>query len=424
MSILCLPLAVCRPIVRCRMFHLLWLLCASSTLAEAAFPSLQMKVAFPELTLNRPLWLCEAPDGSHRLFVLEQPGKILILPKDRTGKETKVFLDISARKPYVGNEEGLLGLAFHPQFKANGKFYIYYTQQGPRRSVLSEVQVSKDDLNAADPATERILMEIPQPYENHNGGTLLFGPDGFLYVGLGDGGAANDPHNNGQNLGTLLGKILRIDVNSRTGHLPYGIPQDNPFVGKDDKVRAEIWAYGLRNPWRFSFDRQTGELWTGDVGQNKWEEVDIIVKGGNYGWNIREGLHPFTNAVETAAKLIEPVIEYPHSPIYDTNHTPGLSITGGYVYRGEKTPGLRGVYLYADWALGTIWGLRYQDGKVTERGVVFMQPKGLLPLRNVASFGEDGSGEIYILVYEGNVNGRIYQLEETKPGVTAAHAVN
>jgi glucose/arabinose dehydrogenase len=257
-------------------------------------------------------------------------------------------------------------------------------------------------------------MEVPQPYENHNGGELLFGPDNFLYVSLGDGGSANDPHNNGQNLQTILGKILRIDVDTEAGGPPFRIPKDNPFVGRGHGIREEIWAYGLRNVWRMSFDRQTGELWAGDVGQNKWEEVDIIVKGGNYGWRIREGFHAFdTNGAPAGVTWIDPVIEYPHNAIWDTNHTPGLSITGGYVYRGQNVPALRGMYLYADFALGTIWGLRYEHGKVTQRGVIWVHPKGQLPLRNVASFGEDSAGELYVLCFEGTVNGRIYELESS-----------
>lgn len=372
--------------------------------AETVFPTVQMKLAYPELILHRPLFLCEAPDGSKRIFVVEQGGKILVLPQERTGKETKVFLDISDRKPHVANEEGLLGLAFHPQLKSNGKFFIHYSQQNPRRNVLSEIQVAKDNPDRADPATERILTEIPQPYANHNGGAILFGPDGFLYVSLGDGGSANDPLNSGQNLFSLLGKILRIDVNSRTGNLPYGIPADNPFAGKDG-ARHEVWAYGLRNIWRMSFDRQTGELWGGDVGQNKWEEVDVIVKGGNYGWRIREGLHAFeTNPPPAEVKWIDPVFEY--------GRTNGNSITGGYVYRGQKNPGLRGLYLCADFTTGTIFALRYEAGKVTQGGVLFTQSKGLIPLRNISSFGEDAGGELYILTYEGIVNGRIYELEE------------
>ena len=229
--------------------------------AANELPSVRTKVAYPELKLTRPLWLCEAPDGTKRIFVAQQDGKVLILPKDRNGKETKTFLDISDRKPWQKNEEGLLGFAFHPKYKSNGKFYIYYTQQNPKRSVISEFQVSKDNSDEADKSTERILLEIPQPNWNHNGGELLFGRDGFLYIGLGDGGGANDQYHNAQNPGTLLAKILRIDVDSRSGDLEYGIPKDNPFV-KDKKFRPETYAWGMRNPWRFSFDRKTGELYS------------------------------------------------------------------------------------------------------------------------------------------------------------------
>ena len=322
------------------------------------------------------------------------------------------------RKPFASNEEGLLGLAFHPKFPGNGKFYIYYSQQSPRRSVVSEFQISKSDPNRADFASERILLTIPQPYANHNGGCMVFGPDGFLYISLGDGGAANDPHENGQNLKTLLGKILRVDVDSRSAGLPYGIPRDNPFVGRTAGEREEIWAYGLRNVWRFSFDRTTGALWAGDVGQNKFEEVDVIVRGGNYGWNWREAFHPFkTNgAPPVDAKFISPVIEYPHLALYDTNttHSPGLSITGGYVYRGRKLAALQGAYVYADFAAGTIWALRRDDqGRVTESWPLYRTPKGSLT-KSVASFGEDQAGELYLLVFEGTTNGRIYELVEAR----------
>ena len=380
-----------------------------SLVSAEPLPSIQTKVAFPALKLNRPLWLSEAPDGSKRLFVVQQDGKILILPKDRNGTETKTFLDISDRKPWVQNEEGLLGFAFHPKYKANGKFYIFYSQQNPRRSVISEFHVSKADADVADKASERILFEVPQPEWNHNGGQIEFGPDGFFYIGLGDGGGANDQFRTGQNLGTLLAKILRVDVNSKTGDLPYGIPKDNPFVDNPE-ARAETWAYGLRNPWRFSFDRKTGLLYCADVGQNKWEEIDIIEKGGNYGWSFREGFQEFgTRQPPAEAKLIDPILEYPHNAQLSTNHLPGLSITGGYVYRGSKIPALQGVYLYTDFVSGTLWGLRYENGKVTTAGVLEMQPKGV-PARQFSSFAEDISGEIYILGYDGN----IYELENSK----------
>jgi len=393
----------------------------SHILAADALPRLELRNAYPGLKFNRPIWLEEATDGSQRRFVVEQAGRIWILPLDRNGAEKNLFLDITDRKPLAQNEEGLLAFAFHPQFKTNGKFYIYYTQQGPKRNVISEVQVSKADPNKADLATERVLLQIEQPYWNHDGSTMIFGSDGYLYVSTGDGGAGRDPHNVGQSNHHLLGKILRIDVNSRTGRLPYGIPKDNPFVGRDkdgqpkpdpfdtkpEGVRPEIWAYGLRNVWRMSFDRETGEFWAADVGQDKWEEVNLIVKGGNYGWNVREGFHPFRELPGREAKretYLDPVIEYAHNPALAREskfpeHSHGISITGGYVYRGKKIPQLRGVYLYADFVLGTVWGLRYENGQVTASGTLVKAN----PARQVASFAEDLAGEVYVLAFDGNI---------------------
>jgi glucose/arabinose dehydrogenase len=392
-------------------------LLAEPTPAADSLPALDLKVAFPALTFTRPLWMVEPPDGSKRFFVVEQRGKVLILPQDRNGAETKTFLDISDRRPYVQNEEGLLCLAFHPGFKTNGAFYIYYSQQAPKRTVLSEMRVSKTDYNQADVATERIVMEIPQPYWNHKGSQLGFGPDGYLYFSLGDGGLGGDPHNVGQSGHHLLAKILRIDVDSRTGNLPYGIPKDNPFVAKDaqgnpkadpfdtlpEGIRPEIWAYGLRNVWRMSFDRETGELWAGDVGQNKWEEIDLIVKGGNYGWSVREGFHEFKRD-KPQGTPIDPVIEYGHNPGLAAeskfpDHSPGLSVTGGYVYRGKKFPALRGVYVYGDFTAGTIWGLRYEKGQLISYGTLV---KGN-PQRTIPSFAEDSDGELYLVSFDGKI---------------------
>jgi quinoprotein glucose dehydrogenase len=254
--------------------------------------------------------------------------------------------------------------------------------------VLSRFTVSADDPDSADRDSEHVIFEIDQPWGNHNGCTILFGPDGYMYFSLGDGGSANDPLRSGQDLTTLLGTILRIDVSGSTAEKPYAVPADNPFVG-DDEAQDEIWAFGLRNVWRMSFDRETGDLWAGDVGQNKWEEIDLIVKGGNYGWDIREGAHEFKkNKQPSRGPLIDPVTEYPRAS--------GLSVTGGYVYRGTKQPSLVGVYLYADYASGRVWGLRYENGSVTEQREV-LEP---IPPKYISSFGEDEAGEVYVTTFD------------------------
>ena len=392
---------------------LLGTLLAMTSASTAALPKVELQPAFPALTVDRPLWMTEAPDSSGRCFILEQTGRIISVQKGGDGSPTTEVLNLVDRKPSASNEEGFLGLALHPQFSANGLFYVSYNQQNPRRSVLSEFRMAAGDSNRADVASERVILEVSQPYWNHKGGQVSFGPDGFLYLALGDGGAANDPHHHGQNPASLLGKILRLDVDSRSTNgtgpnkiiLAYGIPPDNAFVGEPEKygVRKEIWAWGLRNVWRFSWDRQTGELWAGDVGQDDWEEVDLIVKGGNYGWSVREGAHPFKPGPE-GARFVEPVLEYPHRPdlLAESkfpDHGTGLSITGGYVYRGKKYPALGGVYVYADYALGTIWGFRRQQGKVVEYGKLLAQPK------NIVSFAEDLAGELYVLTLDGKIFG-------------------
>jgi quinoprotein glucose dehydrogenase len=400
------------------------ILFALSTAAQA-LPQIAIKPVFPNLQIERAVWMTEAPDDSGRFFVVGQAGKILIVKKNSDGADAKEFLNIEDRHPYFNNEDGLLSIAFHPGFKTNGLFYIYYTQENPAdqnlkpqnypfRSVVSEMKISATDPDKADTNSERILMEVPQPFWNHKGGELCFGPDGYLYLGLGDGGLANDPFGSGQSTTTLLAKILRIDVNARSTafngrrmqQLPYGIPSDNPFVDPQLArvgVRGEIFAYGLRNPWRYSFDRQTGDLWVGDVGQDLWEEIDVVTKGGNYGWSVRESAHPFKPG-PPGAQYIEPVIEYPHQPRLQPqamfpDHGIGTSVTGGYVYRGKKYPALDGVYIYADFTLGTIWGLRYDrdSKKVTAHGVLLQQKK------NIASFAEDLDGELYVIMLDGHI---------------------
>ena len=316
------------------------------------------------MTDERPLWISEAPDGSGRLFVVYQDGKILVTKKGSDGGGAKTFFDIASRHPYFENEDGLLSMAFHPGFKTNGLFYVYYNQKNPAdqhtqplnfpfRSVISEFKVSATDPDQADSSSERILLEVPQPFWNHKGGELPFGPDGYLYLGLGDGGAGGDPFGSGQNTTTLLAKMLRIDVNTAKPaaaataprHLQYGIPNGQSVrpTKMNGAAPQEIFAYGLRNPWRFSFDRQTGDLWVGDVGQDLWEEVDLVTKGGNYGWSVREGAHHYKPGPE-GAQYIDPVIEYPHRPNLQSeamfpDHSIGLCVIGGYrLSRQEISP--------------------------------------------------------------------------------------
>jgi CubicO group peptidase (beta-lactamase class C family) len=353
--------------------------------------------AFPKLRVDRPILVTHAGDGTGRVFVPSQQGIVHVFPNDPGVEEPNTFLDIESRVVYQDkeNEKGLLGLAFHPRYRENGQFFVYYTPAGtpkPHTVVVSRFRVSKDDPGRADPDSEERLLQIVHPFWNHKGGTLIFGPDGCLYVAVGDGGLANDPYGNGQNLKTHLGKILRIDVDHVDPGKKYAIPKDNPFAGQGDKALGEIWAYGLRNPWRIAFDRQTGTLWCADVGQDLWEEIDLITKGGNYGWSVREGVHRFgLHGVDPRPDLIEPIWEY--------HHEVGKSITGGQVYRGKQLPQLVGCYLYADYVAGKVWALKYDEQKKTVLANYSIRGN----ISPIMSFGEDEQGEVYYTTDAGQI---------------------
>ena len=362
---------------------------ATSSTPTSGIPRMRPMRVFKDIRLKRPIQILVRPDLPDLLYVVEQPGRIRMLDRTRPdATEAATFLDIRPEVRMKHNEEGLLSMAFSPDVADDGLFYLYYTASSPRRAVLSRFKITSD--GTADPDSEEVLLEVPQPFGNHNGGTVLVGPDGMLYLSLGDGGAANDPMGHGQNLSTLLGTVLRIDPNGGTDGKAYGIPADNPFLDVED-ARPEIWAYGLRNIWRMSFDRETGELWAGDVGQNQWEEIDVVRAGGNYGWRYREGKHRFSrDQPPVELELLDPVVEYPRSD--------GISVTGGHVYRGTARPEAVGVYLYADYQSGRIWGIRAVDGEMTEG------PKQVARLRNslISSFGEDAEGELWVCTFEGD----------------------
>lgn len=334
---------------------------------------------------EQPVYLTHAGDGSGRLFVVERAGRVRVIQNGAVQPDS--FLDITGLVQSKGQEQGLLSVAFHPNFPQDRRVYVDYTNN-KGDTVIARYQTTPD-LRAIDPATGQILLTIAQPYPNHNGGQLLFGPDGYLYIGTGDGGLANDPHENAQNPAALLGKMLRISVDFGE---PYTVPADNPFVN-DPAFRPEVWALGLRNPWRFSFDRLTGDMFIADVGQNEYEEIDFEAAGSpgglNFGWDVMEGFHCFQAGTCRQEGLTLPVVEYDHSW--------GCSVTGGYVYRGGQIPALQGVYLYADYCSGRVWALRsgeHEPVQVLESGL------------NVSSFGEDEAGELYLI----DLKGGIYQV--------------
>jgi glucose/arabinose dehydrogenase len=333
--------------------------------------------------LDRPVHLT-APSGDSRLFVVEQPGRVLIIAGGKLIE--RPFLDLTDRVRH-GGERGLLSVAFHPGYARNGFFYVNYTNRGGDTRI--ERYTVSQDRNRAERASAHPILSIAQPYANHNGGLVAFAPDGMLWIGTGDGGAGGDPHGHGQNPATLLGKMLRIDVDHGS---PYAIPPGNPFVGRRG-VRPEIWAMGLRNPWRFSFDRATGQVYIADVGQDRWEEIDIAstaAAGLNYGWNRMEGRHEFHPSGRDTAHLTPPALEY--------GHREGCSVTGGLVYRGARIPALRGHYLFSDYCSGWLRSFRYDGGRVRDLRAWRVGDAG-----QVSSFGEDAAGEAYVVSHDGRV---------------------
>ncbi len=340
--------------------------------------------AFPNISFSRPLGIYNSEDGTNNLFIVEQGGRILRIENNESIIDYKIFLDIGDKISFEG-ERGLLGFALHPNYAVNGYFFVYYSEIGTGDSVLSRFRVNSTNPNIANKTSEKILLKITQPYSNHNGGQICFGPDNFLYIALGDGGSGGDPLGNGQNRQTLLGSILRIDID--TGD-PYSIPISNPFYGNLNDWAEEIYAFGFRNPWRFSFDPITGFFWVADVGQGAWEEIDIVENGKNYGWNTREGSHDYKPG--TNVTIIQ-------DPIFEYSHSVGDSITGGYVYRGSILTDLIGKYVYGDYVSGRIWALEYAGDLVLNN--TLLVDTNL----KISSFGIDSNNELLICAFDGNI---------------------
>jgi uncharacterized repeat protein (TIGR03806 family) len=363
------------------------------------FPTLQAARAFPSLSFDAPVQITHAPGGSNRLFVVEQVGRIQVFANDDATTTKTLFLDVDPLSTYSG-EEGLLSLAFHPDYATNGFLYVFYSAASPRRSVIARYHVSADP-DVADDTSAEVILEVEKPNENHNGGQIAFGPDGMLYVSLGDGGSAGDPGNRAQNLSEPLGKIFRIDVDHADPGRAYAIPPDNPFIGTAG-ARGEIWALGLRNPWRMSFDRLTHALWVGDVGQNDREEVDLVERGANYGWRKMEGDACYVPAVGCDdGTLTAPLAAY--------SHVDGCAVVGGVVYRGTALPELYGAYVYGDHCSGKIWQLRWDGTSAT------VQPLASSNV-NISSFGEDRDGELYITNV---IGGTIHRLRRSNGALPA-----
>ena len=359
----------------------------------------KMRVAFPNLaTFNNPIEMVNAGDGTNRLFVAQQRGLIYVFQNSPTVSSRKTFMDLTGVVSATGSETGLLGIAFHPDYENNRYLYLSYTfDSSGLRSRIVRFEASSSNPDTALRSTQKILLTLAQPFSNHNGGKIAFGPDGYLYISFGDGGSGGDPQNNGQTRTTLLGKILRIDVNSSDPGLSYSIPPTNPYYQNTDGFREEIYVYGVRNVWKFSFDNTTGQLWAGDVGQNAWEEIDIIERGKNYGWNKMEGFYCYGTCDTTGKGFTR--------PIYNYSHSLGSSITGGYVYRGSLLPGLYGKYLYGDYGAGTLWAIDY-DGVNPPVNTTLQDTTWL-----ISSFGEDENKEVYILRYSST--GAIHKIVNT-----------
>ncbi len=383
--------------------------------ATAEGPAIVFEPAFPaQDPFDRPLFVAFTAVDPDHAYVVTQPGHIFVVPRDGKKSDRRVFFDITGKALTENWEEGLLGFQFDPDYAANGFVYVYWseriaeqrgvmgngkTAKSNRQSVISRfATVVTDAGRVVDMDSELRLLQVFQPFGNHNGGTIVFGPDGMLYVAIGDGGAANDPFGNGQSRSVLLGKVLRLDVRDATADRPYAIPADNPFVGEEG-VRGEIWCYGMRNPWRISFDRQTGELWCGDVGQNRLEEVDRLVRGGNYGWNAFEAGEEFQlrrDKEQLPEGAIAPVAAYAHDE--------GLSITGGHVYRGARIPELHGWFVYGDFMTLRMWACR-EDRQGGKHQVVSLERAPLQP----SSFAEEPDGELLMTGFRGR-KGEIFRL--------------
>lgn len=351
--------------------------------------------AYPKLDFDQPILYTYADDGSNKVYVVERTGKIKFFDNNADADTTQVFLDLGGKIDVSYVEKGLLGLVFHPDFKENGYFYVNYTTQGA--TVIARYSLDAQNPEFADISSEKILLTFSQPYKNHNGGQLEFGPDGFLYIATGDGGSGGDPHNNAQNLSSYLGKILRIDVDEATVDKSYGIPADNPFAGNRYGNLEEIYAYGLRNPWRFSFDKERNILWAGDVGQDRMEEIDIIESGKNYGWRIMEGTLEYSPSSSANSEQLTP-------PVWEYGRSEGGCIIGGLVYYGSSSPDLKGAYIYGDYMSGRIWALRLdQNSKPVNAELLKTDLE-------ISSFGTDSSQELYIL----DLRGKIYKLAGSK----------